>query len=45
MKVSLKNKWIGASMTAACLLATTGVMAQSVYKIGVAGPMTGGIAA
>lgn len=45
MKLFLKKNWISASVAAACLLGTTGVLAQAVYKIGVAGPMTGGIAA
>lgn len=45
MRLSFKKKWINASITAAFMLAATGVGAQSVYKIAVAGPMTGGIAA
>ena len=45
MNYSLKKKWISASVAAACLLATSGAMAQAVYKIGVAGPMTGSVAA
>jgi branched-chain amino acid transport system substrate-binding protein len=45
MKLSLKKNLISATVTAACLLATTSALSQAVYKIGVAGPMTGGIAA
>ena len=45
MKISLKKNLINASVAATCLLVSSGVLAQSVYKIGVAGPMTGGIAA
>lgn len=45
MKISLKKNLINASIAATCLLVSSGVLAQSIYKIGVAGPMTGGIAA
>jgi branched-chain amino acid transport system substrate-binding protein len=45
MKLLLKKNLLSTTVAAACLLATTSVFAQAVYKIGVAGPMTGGIAA
>lgn len=45
MKFFLKKTWIGVSMAAACLLVpATQARAQAAYKIGVAGPLTGGAA-
>jgi branched-chain amino acid transport system substrate-binding protein len=45
MKTSLKMTWLGAALSAACLLgASSGALAQASYKIGLAGPMTGGAA-
>ncbi len=45
MKGSLKKHFINASVACVCLLASSALMAQAVYKIGLAGPMTGGVAA
>jgi len=44
MKLFLKKTLIGAAVAGAALLASSSVLAQAVYKIGVAGPMTGSAA-
>lgn len=44
MKFFLKKKWAMATVTSACLLASSAALAQASYKIAVAGPLTGGAA-
>lgn len=44
MKYCLMKKWLGVSVAAASLLASTAVLAQATYKIAVAGPLTGSAA-
>ncbi len=44
MKFSRMKKWLGCSVAAASLVASTAALAQSTYKIAVAGPLTGSAA-